>query len=98
MSKMLKISDDVYQSLKLLAKNQGRTPSAWVSEKVKTDAVKLTRVTNGKVVGKSKPRTFADLVAGRYGGIRGKSETNYSENTGKQFADAMEEKRKAGHF
>lgn len=69
------------------------TPVEWLSARLPpvADAVEPERPGE-------RPRTLADLFAGRVGLFASKTEEPLSENTGERFADYLEEKRRDGRL
>ena len=85
MSQMLEIPDALYDALKKAAEVSGTTPLAWIAAHLPNDQ-------NGK------PKTLADLFAGRIGRIQSGGRELLSEDCGAIFTEHMEEKRRGGHL
>ena len=85
MSHMLEIPDELYDALKKAAESSDMTPLAWIA----------AQLPNAPDI---KPKTLADLFAGRVGRIRSGSQKPISEDSGTTFTEYLEEKRRGGHL
>jgi hypothetical protein len=94
MSQTLELPDTLYTALKEAAEARGLTPVAWIA----THLQHARSETESEANQASRPRTLADLFAGRVGRIRSGGREHLSEECGVKFADYLEEKRKAGHL
>lgn len=87
MSRTLELPDDVYEAVERAAAARGLTPVAWV-------AAHLPPAPPPK---RSEAKTLADEFEG-YIGVIASGRTDLSADTGKQFADLLEEKYRDGRI
>lgn len=86
MSKTLEISDDTYDRIAARAAQEGISPTEYVEKKLgEAEAAEPHR------------KTLYDRFEGRLGRFEGKR-TDASVDTGKQFTDYVEQKRREGHL
>ena len=92
MSRMLELPDPVYQALEQAATAKGLTPAAWIAAHLPSPPPDRPRVGPD-----GKPLTMLDLFAGHIGVIAS-GIGDLSEDTGRKFAEGMEEKRREGRL
>jgi len=85
MSHTLDIPDELYDALKKAAESSDMTPLAWI----------VAHLPNAADI---KPKTLADLFAGRVGRIQSGSQKLLSENGGTTFTEYLDKKRRGGHL
>ncbi|MBC8228426.1 hypothetical protein H8E77_02615 [bacterium] len=85
MSHTLEIPDELYDALKKAAESSDMTPLAWIA----------AHLPNTPDI---KPKTLADLFAGRIGRIRSGSQKSLSEDCGPTFTEYLNEKQRGGHL
>jgi hypothetical protein len=89
MSHNLELPDVLYAALQKAAEASGITPEGWI-------AAHLPHENNQTF--SSKPKTLADLFAGRVGRMRSGGKETLSENCGEKYAAHLEQKRREGHL
>lgn len=94
MNHTLEIPDTLYAALKEAADTSGLTPVAWIAAHL-PHTPSLIELQAEQA---NRPRTLADLFAGRVGHIQSGGKGRLSEECGAKFTDYLEEKRKAGHL
>jgi hypothetical protein len=91
MSRILELPDAVYAALEREAAARGLDPVAWIAAHLPVQAGMSANAENGK------PRTMLDLFAGHIGVIAS-GIGDLSEDTGRKFAEGMEQKRREGRL
>jgi len=94
MSHTLEIPDPLYSVLEEAAAANGLTPVDWIAAHL-PQAEQAEEVKAGEW---GHPGTLADLFRGRVGRVRSGGKERLSEDCGAQFAEYLEEKRRAGHL
>jgi hypothetical protein len=88
MSITIELPPDLETQLREKASKLGQDPSAYIAGLVNQDL----RRTEGE------PQTLAEMFSGRVGLVNSGGAERLSENTGDKFTDALEQKRREGHF
>jgi hypothetical protein len=94
MSHLLEIPDSLYAALKAAATASGLSPV----ERITVHLPQTQSDAGTTVAQAATPATMADLFTGRVGHIRSGGQKPLSQESGEQFADYLEEKRRAGHL